>query len=168
MKLRVLIFIAVLNFVGCSESERRDAFPIILQKEPMECGPVCLQMCTEFYDGRIGLKQLTELTQMDDTGTSLLALSNAADSIGFEKIACKLSVEKLINDVPLPAIVHWNENHFVVVYNVIDGKEIWVADPAKGKIKYTKEEFCTHWIVKDSTQGIALLLELTDRFKQVN
>ena len=82
-----------------------------------------------------------------------------------------MTFNTLAKEVTHPCIIHWNQNHFVVVYKVkkhSKGKYIvYVADPAKGLVTYTKEEFCEHWIstkTNDEEKGIALLLEPTELF----
>jgi len=73
----------------------------------------------------------------------------------------RLTFEDLKDKAPLPCIVHWNQNHFVVVYG-IKGKRVFVADPGKGLVIYTREEFCNHWIstsTKGEDKGVALLME---------
>ena len=105
----------------------------------------------------------------------MLGISDAAESIGFRTIGVKMNFEKLASEVPLPCIVHWKQNHFVVVYEIKEksnsGKVIIsVADPAHGIIKYTKEEFVKCWIstkADDENKGIALLLEATPKFYEL-
>ena len=71
--------------------------------------------------------------------------------------------------MPLPAILHWDGNHFVVLYKAAKNK-LWIADPAKGKVEYSKEEFCKHWIPSESKSksGIIMLLEVNDSIKTNN
>ena len=70
----------------------------------------------------------------------MLDISTGAESIGLRTLAIKCNIDDVVNIVPLPAIVYWKESHFIVVY-ATDKKHVWVSDPAKGKIKYTHEEF---------------------------
>lgn len=83
----------------------------------------------------------------------------------------RLSFETLASEAPLPCIVHWNQNHFVVVYKIKRRRKgrytVYVADPGKGLVTYTKEEFCEHWVstkTNGEEKGIALLLEPTEQF----
>lgn len=106
-----------------------------------------------------------------EDGVSLLGISKAAETIGFKTIGGRLSLDMLAEEVPLPCIVHWNQNHFVVVYNIKKNRKgifkIYVADPGKGLLTYTKEEFCNHWAstkTNGEEKGIALLLEPTEQF----
>ena len=73
----------------------------------------------------------------------------------------------VLGEVPLPCILHWNQNHFVVLYKVKKGKNFYVADPGKGLVVYTLEEFKQHWISTNSNgedKGIAMFLETTPAF----
>jgi len=66
-----------------------------------------------------------------------------------------------------PCILHWNQNHFVVLYKVKRGKIFYIADPAKGLVKYNLEEFKKHWVSTQSggeEKGIAMFLEPTPAF----
>ena len=108
-------------------------------------------------------------------GVSLLGISKAAEEIGFKTIGGRLSFDTLTSEVPLPCIIHWNQNHFVVVYKIKKRRgnryEVYVADPGKGLITYTKEEFCEHWVstkTNGEEKGIALLLEPTEQFYAQN
>ncbi|MFN9941542.1 MAG: cysteine peptidase family C39 domain-containing protein, partial [bacterium] len=102
-------------------------------------------------------------------GVSMLGISDAAEAIGFRTLGVKIPFEKLAIDAPMPCIVHWNQNHFVVVTPNSTLKKIEVADPSHGMIKYTRDEFCRHWLqTTDHVPGIALLLEPTPDFYQQN
>lgn len=143
-------------------------FPFLKQFDRMDCGPACLAMICRFYGKSISLQFLREKMQIGKQGVNLLGIAEAAESVGFRTNSVKLSFESLTGEVVLPAIVHWNQNHFVVLYKV-SRKKLHVADPGKGLITYTPEEFKRHVIssqVDESGQGIAiaLLLEPTTSF----
>lgn len=140
-------------------------FQTYAQLDSRDCGPTCLRMVAKHYGKNYSLQGLRERCFINRDGVSLLGISEAAEKIGFRSIGVRIGWEKLANDAPLPCIVHWKQNHFVVVYN-ISGKnnkeKIWVADPAHGLIKYTKEEFLRYWLSdkkEGEEKGIALLLE---------
>lgn len=137
----------------------------------MDCGPSCLAMIAKHYGLQPNIEKIRRSCALNKEGVSLLGISKAAESIGFKTIGGRLTFNTLAKEVPYPCIVHWNQNHFVVVYKVkkhSKGKYIvYVADPAKGLVTYTKEEFCEHWIstkTNDEEKGIALLLEPTELF----
>lgn len=140
-------------------------FPHYTQHDAMDCGPTCLRMVAAYYGKRYSLEGLREKSFITREGVSMLGISEAAEKIGFRSICVQVGYEKL-QEAPLPCIIHWNQQHFVVVYKLND-KHVWVADPGAGKLKYTKEEFCNCWLSsrknKEDT-GVALLLEPTPEF----
>lgn len=141
-------------------------FPYTRQPDAMDCGPACLKMVAEHYGRHYSLDTLREETFIGREGVSLLGISRAAEKIGIRTVGGKLTYEDLKEKAPLPCIVHWNQNHFVVVYK-IRGKKVFVADPGKGLVTYTLEEFCNHWLstnTKGEDKGVVLLMEPTRLF----
>ena len=131
----------------------------------MDCGPTCLRMVAAFYGKHYSLEGLREKSFITREGVSMLGISEAAEKIGFRSICVQVGYEKL-QEAPLPCIIHWNQQHFVVVYKLND-RYVWVADPGAGKLKYTKEEFCNCWLSSRKNEedtGVALLLEPTPEF----
>ncbi len=168
MKIKLIILGLIIPIlIGFSRFKKNTSFPVILQEKAAQCGPVCLKMICEYYGKNVELKELEKLSGMDKRGTSLLGLSNAADSLGLKNVGIQLSYEKLYTKAPLPAILHWNNNHFIVVYKIKKNK-VWVADPALGKVKYSKEEFCKSWQkssnINTPEEGVALFFEKTINF----
>lgn len=140
-------------------------FPHYIQHDAMDCGPTCLRMVAAFYGKHYSLEGLREKSFITREGVSMLGISEAAEKIGFRSICVQVGYEKL-QEAPLPCIIHWNQQHFVVVYKLND-KHVWVADPGAGKLKYTKEEFCNCWLSSRKNEedtGVALLLEPTPEF----
>lgn len=142
-----------------------------MQRDAMDCGPSCLAMIAKHYERQADKEQLRKICSLGKDGVSLLGISKAAETIGFKTIGGRLSFDTLVHEVPLPCIVHWNQNHFVVVYKIKKHKKekytVFVADPGKGLVTYTKEEFCEHWVstkTDGEEKGIALLLEPTEQF----
>ena len=138
------------------------------QHDAMDCGPTCLRMVAKYYGRVFSIQKLREATQIGKEGVSLLGISEAAESIGFKTLAIKVPFRQLEKDALLPCIVHWKQNHFVVVYQ-IKKNQVFVADPALGLIKYSYAEFESQWattIVEGEKTGIALLLDATQRFYQ--
>jgi ATP-binding cassette subfamily B protein len=141
------------------------SFQFYLQHDAMDCGPACLRMIAAHYGRRHSLEGLREKAHISREGVSMLGISEAAESIGFRTVGALLTFEKLA-EAPLPCIVHWNQNHFVVVYK-IKKDTVYVADPASGKITYTREEFCRCWLSakrEGKEEGVVLLLEPTPDF----
>lgn len=139
----------------------------IPQHDKMDCGPSCLAMITSYYGKEYGLQYLRDHSFISREGVSILAINNAAKKIGFETLATQISVEDLKNEF-LPCILHWNQNHFVVLTKISNSvftnkKSFTIADPAHGILKLTEEEFTKSW-QKNNDRGIALLLQPTDEF----
>ena len=139
---------------------------IVHQLDTMDCGPACLKMVADYYGRNYPMEYLRQEMGITREGVSLKGICVAAQKIGMQTTACRMSMTALCEDSTLPCIVHWNQNHFVVVYKIANGK-VYVADPGKGIIHYTLTEFAYHWASnRDKTQaiGIVLLLEPTDAF----
>lgn len=150
-------------------------FPYYHQLDAMDCGPTCLRMVAKHYGKHYSLETLRQKSFIGREGVSLLGISTAAESIGFRTIGVHISFEQLC-EAPLPCIVHWKQNHFVVVYDIDvkthgrasqpDGT-VYVADPAQGHIKFTVQEFLSGWLstkTEGQDEGVALLLEPTPDF----
>lgn len=137
-------------------------FPFFHQLERVDCGATCLRMIARHYDRYYSLEYLRELTYMGKQGVSLLEISDAAEGIGFQTLAVRTSYERLVEDVPLPCIAHWEDDHFVVVYDATN-KGVSVADPAVGTYQLTREQFLAGWAAEESdegdVEGVLLVLE---------
>lgn len=146
-------------------------FPFFKQLDVMDCGPSCLRMIAKFHGKNFTLQTLRERSFLTREGVSLLGISDAAESIGMRSVGARVSFEQLSGQVPLPCIVHWREEHFVVVYAFRKGK-VYVADPAYGLIKYSVGEFLKGWCGNTdpgTAKGLCLLLEPTpDFYKQAD
>ena len=143
-------------------------FPYYKQTEAKDCGPTCIKIIAKHYGKLINTQQLRSLSETTREGSSLMGLSDAVESIDFKSLGVKLSYQKVL-EAPLPCIVHWNKNHYVVLYK-IKKDTLYISDPAHGLITYTKKEFIQHWIGnnanEDTEEGIALLIEPTPKFYQ--
>ncbi|MBS1556148.1 MAG: peptidase domain-containing ABC transporter [Bacteroidetes bacterium] len=143
-----------------------NSFPFYKQLDMMDCGPSCLRMIAKYHGKSYSLTELRSKSFINREGVSMLGISDAAEAIGFRTLGVKIPFEKLSTDAPLPCIVHWNQNHFAVVYCIKKNK-VWVADPAAGLLTYTKDEFLKCWLSTSSngrSEGVALLLETTPTF----
>lgn len=136
----------------------------------MDCGPTCLRIIARHYGRSFSLSYLRQITHTSREGASLLGISKAAEDIGLRTLAVRINFGKLQEEAPLPVIVHWNQNHFVVVYKVSKNK-VFVSDPGNGLLSYTHEQFLKHWIgphaTRETEEGIALLLEPTPAFHEL-
>jgi ATP-binding cassette subfamily B protein len=99
----------------------RKNFPFYKQPDSKDCGPTCLKIIAKHYGKTLNIQTLRNLSETTREGSNLLNISDAAESIGFKTLGVKLSVEKL-HEAPLPCILHWNKNHYVVLYKVGSGK----------------------------------------------
>ncbi len=144
----------------------KQVFPFFKQLDHKDCGATCLRIISKHYKKNISLELLRNLSETTRKGSSLLNLSDAAESLGFRSTGVKLALTSLV-DAELPCILHWNKNHYVVLYK-IHNDFFYISDPAHGLIKFAKKEFLESWIgnnTYDSTEeGIALLLEPTPAF----
>lgn len=142
-------------------------FPHCHQNEMMDCGPACLQMIAKFYGHHYSLQTLRQKCFITREGVSMLGLSDAAESIGFRTNGLKLTLEQLAEEALLPCVLHWNQNHFVVCYDVKKNRHgkytFYIADPAAQCLTYSQEEFCKCWLgttaPSKETKGLALLFE---------
>ena len=141
-------------------------FPFYQQLDAMDCGATCLRMVARYFGRYYSLEYLRELTYMGKQGVSLLGISDAAEHIGIQSLAVKTTFDRLSRDIPMPCIAHWRQEHFVVVYKA-NHKFVWIADPAAGKFKLTKEEFLENWLSdqeEGEELGVLLLMETTPEF----
>lgn len=138
-------------------------YPIYRQLENTDCGPTCLRMVSSFYEKEYALEELRDLCSVTRLGVSMRDISNGANEIGFENAAVKVTLENLKEDVPLPCILHWRQDHFVVLYEITKRGTFILADPSFGLIKLREEKFLREWGAKKG-KGIALLLEPSEDF----
>lgn len=142
------------------------SFPVIYQHDSMQCGIACLQMVCQYYGRTYSMEAVSNFCHATTEGVSMLGISEASENLGIESVSAKVSVEKLTK-APMPCILHWSQSHFVVLYRVKKGREFYIADPAKGLVNYSIDEFCRHWvsITEDGEEkGVAMFLEPTEEF----
>lgn len=141
------------------------SFPTDRQLDMMDCGPSCLKIIAKFYGKYYSLQYLRDKCGITREGVSFLDISYAAESIGFRSLSIKATVENLKTQIPLPCIVHWNDNHFVVVYKVND-KKIYLSDPAKGLVAYNVKDFESKCCNSDNLTCSVMVLEPQADFAQ--
>lgn len=133
----------------------------------MQCGAACLSMICRHYGKVVSPSELEDVCHTTNQGVSFKGIGDAATTFGLNVISIKISVSELV-EVPLPAILHWNQNHFVVLYHIDkDGSRFWIADPGKGKYKVSKRELESNWVTSSQNgleQGVAMLLHPTAGF----
>lgn len=143
------------------------------QRDQMDCGAACLAMIAEFYGKSYPVPHLREECFLTREGVSLLGITEAARKIGFETLTVKLAPEKFKNThPPLPCILHWNQNHFVVLRkipcekkkgSIFSSKKWKIADPAHGLVSLSEDSFLKSWL-SDNGKGIALFLSPKEKF----
>ncbi|WP_166920154.1 peptidase domain-containing ABC transporter [Flavobacterium poyangense] len=163
-------------------------FPNFIQADSKDCGPTCLKIISKYYGKNVNIQELRDYSETTREGSNLLLLSDAAEKIGFRTLGAKLSVAEL-DEMPMPCILHWNNSHYVVLYEVkkpkfekikkklgrigfkfdlSSGQVFKVSDPGRGLLEYNKEDFTKSWIGNNATdftqEGIALLIESTPKF----
>lgn len=135
------------------------------QPDSMDCGPTCLRIVAKYYGKSCSLQSLREHSFITREGVTMLGLSEAAESLGFRTLGARITLDELANDIPLPCILHWNQNHFVVCYGV-KGKGLkrkyLIADPAIGKVSYGDCEMKKCWLsgtIDCNDVGLVLQIE---------
>lgn len=139
-------------------------FPVEYQMDSQDCGPASLKIIAKYFGKYYSLQYLRDQCGIRKEGVSMLDLSTGAENIGLRTLAIKCSIDNLVGRVPFPAIVFWNDNHFVVVY-AANKRYVRVSDPAKGRVKYTHEQFRKGWYPKGEKQGKLLAVEPTAEFR---
>ncbi len=141
-------------------------FPSHIQSDSKDCGPTCLKIIAKHYGKTVNIQELRNLSETTREGSNLLNISDAAEKIGFRSLGVKLDLNN-INEVPLPCILHWNKEHYIVLYK-IKKQTYYISDPAIGLMTYNQQEFLKFWIGnnanEETEEGIALLLEPTPKF----
>lgn len=137
------------------------------QHDAMQCGIACLKMLCSYYGKDYSFNFLSNYCFATAEGVSLLGITEAATKLGFYTNCGRFSMS-LLQKSSLPCILHWNQNHFVILYKIKRGK-YYIADPGKGKVTYTEKEFKDCWLStqsKGEEKGIAMLLTPTPTFEK--
>lgn len=137
-------------------------FPFVRQRDNMQCGAACLCMICRFYGYRVSLPNISGVCSPTAEGVSLLGIKESAESFGFEAVPCRIALKNLCADT-LPCIMHWNQNHFVVLYK-IKGNNFYIADSGRGFYRCDRSEFTTRWANAPGQEpaGFALFLKPTE------
>lgn len=131
------------------------------QLDQMDCGTACIQMIAHHYGKFYSLNKLRELCNINREGVSILGISNAAEHIGFHTLAGKIDFDNLKNGIKLPCIIHWKQNHFIILSNITRRKVI-IIDPGVGIMEIPKSDFLMGWTGNNNDvgqKGICLLLD---------
>lgn len=143
--------------------------PLTLQHDVMQCGIACLSMVFGHYGRNYSIEYLEQFAQADSEGMSLLGLAQTAEKLGLHAVSGRSNIMALKN-APLPAILHWNQNHYVVLDKISrNGKKFRILDPGAGAISYTEDEFKKGWISTNShgeEKGVVMFLTPAPQFFQ--
>ncbi|MGN0213488.1 MAG: peptidase domain-containing ABC transporter [Muribaculaceae bacterium] len=141
-------------------------FHCVRQHDAMQCGIACLAMVCRHYGRRMSIASIAEICHASNEGLSMLAINQAASALGMRSTGVRITTDRLAQS-PMPCILHWNQNHFVVLYDIRSSNTFCIADPAKGLINYSRTEFEQCWISthnNDEPCGIAMIIEPTPQF----
>jgi ABC-type bacteriocin/lantibiotic exporter with double-glycine peptidase domain/CRP-like cAMP-binding protein len=138
---------------------RRRKLPHVHQLDEMDCGAACLAMVTRYFGKTVSLPLIRELVHTSTDGTSLLGIARGAEELGLATRTLRVSKSRL-DRLPLPAVVHWEGNHWVVLYRV-GQRDVRVGDPARGVRRLPRSEFEQKW------SGYAAVFEPTPAFEDV-
>ena len=144
-------------------------FPSYIQYNVKDCGPSCLRIISKFYGKEYSLSYLRELCQVSREGTSIVYMSEAAKSLGYNTSFENIQWEELrVRCNEFPCIVHLRQNHFVVLYNIDDSSEgkVYISDPAIGLLTYNKTTFINSWLGEDNC-GVVLFLKPSPQFDTI-
>lgn len=137
----------------------------------MECGATCLRMIARYYGKEYGAETMQQLCVVTREGVSLLGITDAAEYIGLRTVCGRIALDKLVAQRPFPCILHWNQEHFVVLYDVKTkrgGKRLfYIADPGKNLLQLDEETFRNAWISTRSRgeeKGVVMALQPTPAF----
>lgn len=142
-------------------------FPFYKQPDAMDCGPVCLKIIAEHYGKTFPLAHFRKLCSIGKQGTTMANMIAASKSLGFKTLAAELPYPQLLHKVPLPCILHWEKEHYVVLYQITP-KYAWLSDPAMtGKLKVKTKDLIHSWQIEEGSNiGRVLLLETTPAFEE--
>ncbi len=132
--------------------------PFVAASELNECGLACLAAISGYFDGEPGLAEMRRMAVPSGRGETLLELRNLAERIGLMARGVKVGVEAL-KQLAIPAILHWDMNHFVVLERVTQGG-IVIMDPAAGRIAVPWSD------VDRSFTGVALETRVSPDWKR--
>lgn len=137
----------------------------------MQCGAACLSMICNMYGATYPLDMISRMMSVSSTGVSMYAISETAKALGFQTTGQLIDIEQLIS-IDMPCIIHWNQNHFVVLQRITHkGDKYHVIDPSRGLITYSKEDFSKHWIstfANGYKRGSVLILTPSANFGKIH
>lgn len=145
------------------------SFPLVRQRDAMQCGIACLTMICRYFGSDMDISQVGQYCCATKRGVNMLSLTHAAKDLGLESKSMRRTLGQL-TEGPFPCVLHWNQNHFVVLYKVdCKGTRFWIADPGKGLIKCSVKDMWKHWIsapYNGKECGVAMFFDSTEKFNE--
>lgn len=133
-------------------------FPNFRQLDLMDCGPTSLKIIAKYYGKDVELEELRQLSGVGKGGVAIGGLIQALSSLKMDSMGVQISFKDFSEKIPLPCIVHWKNNHYVVVYKV-DKNKVSVSDPAFGLMDYSIKDFLNGWLDGNNiSEGIVLII----------
>ncbi|MBR4782714.1 MAG: peptidase domain-containing ABC transporter [Bacteroidaceae bacterium] len=148
------------------------------QFDQMDCGPACIRMVASAYGKDYPLSYLRTLSHLTREGVSVAGIRDALKEIGMESATFEMTLDQLAEKCPMPAILHWDQNHFVVVegvrrkgvwrkganaqWSMVNGQSFKIANPAYGRHRHDAESMAKHWLNGD--KGVVIAIEPTQAF----
>lgn len=143
-------------------------FKCFRQIEHSDCGLTCIRMIAKSYGVNIPIRYLHSISDLNRLGMSIKDITLCCQKIGMDSAAVQIRAEHIEN-MPLPAILFWQQRHFVVLYKYNSKKrKYYIADPAQGKLTYPEEDFFKYWIPKGKNTGLAVLIEPNEQFNTIH
>ncbi len=139
-------------------------FTCYRQLEHSDCGLTCIRIIAKHFGKKIPISYLKGITDLNRLGMSIKDITECCSKLGIDTATVKLKPDEFVN-APLPAIVYWQQQHFVVVYKIEPKRgKYYVADPAQGKIAYSSKSFEKYWIPEGDERGVVILTDSTEEF----
>lgn len=141
-------------------------FKCYRQLEQSDCGLTCIRMMARHYGKRVPLSYIREHSDLSRLGMSIKDMTLCLASVGMDSAPVRINMEEA-RRMPLPAILYWQQKHFVVLYKISNKGNRWhIADPARGKVTYSTEDFFRYWIPEGDKKSIAILAEPNETFAE--
>ena len=143
------------------------------QFDQMDCGPACIRMVASAYGKDYPLSYLRTLSHLTREGVSVAGIRDALKEIGMNSATFEMTLDQLAEKCPMPAILHWDQNHFVVIegvksskvngqWSMVNGQSFKIANPAYGRHRHDAESMAKHWLNGD--KGVVIAIEPTQAF----
>lgn len=135
------------------------------QLEHSDCGQTCIRIICQYYGLKLSQPYLRSIIEGSRQGMSIAEIRATFEKLGFQTAVVKVPMDK-IQSAPLPCILYWNQNHFVVLYKVDNKRGRYhIVDPSEGKRVISRDNF-KKALCQNSDRGILVLADPTNRFNK--